>query len=419
MNKVKFFLAALAACALLASRSPAAPGATQSEFLKIGLSARAAAMGGAFGAVADDLGAMEYNPAGLGLLTNTQFSAMYARWLADINFGGGSFGYVMPYMGTVAVSVAGLSMDPIEGDVKKFDASSYLVRVALGRAVLDNLTVGVGGKVIRESISNLNSAGGTLDGGLLFVPFQGVTLGAAVMNAGKTSAFDDKSDALPLLLKFAGAWKGLGGDYGMVVAAVDLDWYVPPESLFYPAVGVEYWGGRNFALRAGYAYRETDLTSEAAGLSVGIGVRWESLRLDYAYAPFSSLGNTHRVTFNWEIAPLVSLPVPGSSVGELRTVMGGSVLPSPPSAFAEPSERSVLVKWEETDATDVAGYNVYYHREGDTSWKKFNQEPVTGSTILVTGLVRNARYYFHVRAVNDAQPPRESAPSPQANAVPF
>jgi hypothetical protein len=239
------------------------------------------------------------------------------------------------------------------------------------------------------------------------------------MNLGKTSAFEKEGDALPLLCKFSAAWKGQGGDYGMVVADVDMDWYPAPANLYYPAVGLEYWGGRNFALRAGYAVRDTDLAADAAGLSVGLGVRWEVLRLDYAYAPFSTLGNTHRVTFNWEIWPLVSLPVPGSNVGERRSTTGKTLLPAPPAAYVEAGERSALVKWESPQASDVAGYNVFYRREGDTSWSKFNSEPVTSETLLITGLDQNVRYYFQVRAVDGSNPPRQSAPSPQASAVPF
>jgi len=245
-------------------------------------------------------------------------------------------------------------------------------------------------------------------------------LGASVMNLGKASAFEDKNDAMPLLVKLAAAFKGMESDYGMVILAADLDYYPSPAKLFYPCVGVEYWGGRNFALRAGYARKETDLSAEAAGLAVGLGVRWENLRLDYAYAPFSSLGNTHRVTFNWEIWPLVSLPIPGSNVGELRNAGSiRAVLPAPPSIIADSGERSTLVRWESPEASNITGYNVYYRKEGAGGWKKYNQEPVDGTALLLNDLESGMRYSFMVKAVDDVKPPRESAPSPTASAVPF
>jgi len=285
---------------------------------------------------------------------------------------------------------------------------------------MENVTVGVGGKVIQESIASLKSTGGTLDGGVLFVPVHGLTLGASIMNLGKASAFENESDSMPLLMKVAAAYKGMESDYGMAIFSADLDYYPSPAKLFYPAVGVEYWGGRNFALRAGYARKETDLSAEAAGLAVGLGVRWENLRIDYAYAPFSTLGNTHRVTFNWEIWPLVSLPVPGSNVGEFRNAGGvRAVLPAPPSIIADAGERSTLVRWESPEASNIAGYNVYYRKEGLGGWKKYNQEPVDGTALLLNDLESGVRYSFTVRAVDDVKPPRESAPSPTATAVPF
>ena len=82
---MKGFLA-LAVFLLGTPAARAGVGATQAEFLKIGISPRAAGMAGAFGAVADDLGALEYNPAGLGLINNSQVAAMAVQWIADIRF---------------------------------------------------------------------------------------------------------------------------------------------------------------------------------------------------------------------------------------------------------------------------------------------------------------------------------------------
>jgi len=183
--------------------------------------------------------------------------------------------------------------------------------------LLGNLTVGVGAKILHEDIEDYTSSGFALDGGLLYTPSRGITVGLGLMNVGVASAFDEERDPLPLLVKFSAAWKGLESDYGQLVAAVDVDYL--PGNLPKPAFGLEYWGGRYFALRAGYAVKETDL-SQLIGFATGIGVRYKALRIDYAFAPFSTLGTTHRVTMNWEIWPLVSLPIPGSVVGTLRTV---------------------------------------------------------------------------------------------------
>jgi len=126
------------------------------------------------------------------------------------------------------------------------------------------------------------------------------------------------------------------------------------------------------------------------------------------------------VTFNWEIWPLVSLPIPGSNVGEFRNSGSArTAIPAPPSIIADAGERSALVRWETPDASNIGGYNVYYRKEGLSGWKKYNQEPVDGTALLLNDLESGIRYSFTVRAVDDVKPPRESAPSPTAMAVPF
>lgn len=411
---------AFALAATLAQSASAGVGATQSEFLKIGLSARAAGMAGAFGAVADDLGALEYNPAGLGLLENSQVSMMYSRWLADINFGSIAGAHVIPFLGTIGLGLNLLDVGAIDGStVKTFNASSFLLRAAWARSLRDDLTVGAGLKVLNEKISDFTSSGGTVDGGALYTPVRGLTVGASVMNLGTVSAFEQTKDALPLLVKVGAAYKGLEGEYGMLIGSVDLDYYPAPAELFNPTFGAEYWGGKYFALRAGYTVRQTDLSS-LVGFAAGIGVRWESLRMDYAFAPFASLGTTHRIALNWEIWPLVSLPVPGSNVGELRSTSTSRVLPpAPPFVAAEPGEANALLKWEAPQSSSIAGYNIYLHKEGEKEFKKYNDEPVTVTTLIVGGLTTNVRYVFIVRSVDDAHPPRESAPSPQATTIPY
>jgi hypothetical protein len=165
--------------------------------------------------------------------------------------------------------------------------------------------------------------------------------------------------------------------------------------------------------------KQTDL-SGIVGFAAGIGVRWETLRVDYAFAPFAALGTTHRVSLNWEIWPLVSLPVPGSGVGEIRSVsVSGPLPPAPPFLQAEAGEGSVLLKWDAPQSSNILGYNVYYRRDSDREFSKYNNEPVTSTTIIVGGLETNVRYQFTVKTVDTSSPPRESVPSQQATTIPF
>ena len=96
-------------------------GTTSAEFLLLGASARGAALGTSFAAIANDVSALYYNPAGIALQRSSGFSASAYDYVANTNyawaglsfpFGGGlsyqtaskfSLGldYAYKYMGTL------------------------------------------------------------------------------------------------------------------------------------------------------------------------------------------------------------------------------------------------------------------------------------------------------------------------------
>jgi len=63
------------------------PGTTTAGFLKIGVGARAAAMGEAFTAVASDGTSLYWNPAGFAQIQKRELSAMYNSWFEEIRQG--------------------------------------------------------------------------------------------------------------------------------------------------------------------------------------------------------------------------------------------------------------------------------------------------------------------------------------------
>jgi hypothetical protein len=78
------FIAAASVFAAVAAWAGGA-GTSSAQFLKIGVGARAEAMGEAYGAVADDPYALYWNPAGLGRMSNPRLSLSYTMWLEDIS----------------------------------------------------------------------------------------------------------------------------------------------------------------------------------------------------------------------------------------------------------------------------------------------------------------------------------------------
>ena len=90
-------------------------GTTAASFLKIGLGARPAAMGFAFAAVADDLNAIQYNPAGLAQLQGNNVSVTYLSYFQEINYGWMAYSLPSTLLGpgTLGISVGYLTLGRI------------------------------------------------------------------------------------------------------------------------------------------------------------------------------------------------------------------------------------------------------------------------------------------------------------------
>src|SRR2546422_3736959 len=90
-------------------------GTFDGQFLKIGVGARACAMGGAFVGVADDASALFWNAAGIARIDpdKSELSINHASWPAELNFD--QIGYVFHVKripGAFGVHARALTMDP-------------------------------------------------------------------------------------------------------------------------------------------------------------------------------------------------------------------------------------------------------------------------------------------------------------------
>jgi hypothetical protein len=89
-------------------------GTTGCQFLELGVSARSMGMADAFTAVANDVSAVYYNPAGLTSLWGREAMATYISLPADINYGFLAIGFPLESVGGVlGVGMYGLSSGKI------------------------------------------------------------------------------------------------------------------------------------------------------------------------------------------------------------------------------------------------------------------------------------------------------------------
>ncbi|MCA9728717.1 MAG: PorV/PorQ family protein [Candidatus Eisenbacteria bacterium] len=287
-------------------------------FLKIGIDARGAALGGAYNTLVEGAAATFYNPAGIigrNGLPNAHFS--YAAWPAGIDIGEVSFARPFdPLGGQIAVGFAFLGTDFEEttefyptGTGRTLSYSDFLASVSFARLFTDRLTIGVSAKYLREDMGS--NIGGPVTTGLLF-------------DAGTIYEMGYRNGRLAITLMHFGPDLSPNGTYTSHVTDSEVSYSTfSPPTLFqlgfsidayaqgphrvnlatqvvHPAdqnetlrAAGEYWLQDSYALRAGY-----DFAADELAFSAGLGLRLHLLdrdgTLDYSFTEGGNLSAVHR-----------------------------------------------------------------------------------------------------------------------------
>ncbi|HKJ66533.1 MAG TPA: PorV/PorQ family protein [bacterium] len=289
------------------------------QFLKVDLSARPAAMGGAYTMVGDDASAMFYNPAGMAHMTSgTNIFATRTNWIADIAYTAGAASKTIGNIGTFGVNFISCDYGEIIGtrvssDVSGFeetgnvDVGAYALGVSYARRLSNKFTIGgqvkyayqhLGESTLSEDETVTNEVGGVaFDFGTMFYPgFRSFRLGMSVRNFSQQFKYAEEGFQLPLTFRigFAMDVLDLVGDHNNSFVLA-LDAIHPRDYTERIHVGGEYWWMNMLALRAGY---KTNYDEES--LSFGFGFRQAfsgiNLKIDYAYSPMDRFSNVNRFT---------------------------------------------------------------------------------------------------------------------------
>lgn len=346
-------LGLLIALALLA----AAPASAQrvakygADFLAGGVGARALGMGGAHVALAADVTAGYWNPAGLHRTAFPEAAYMHAeRFSGIVQFDYGAAAFPVNARSTVGVSLFRSGVDDIPNTLNAWDgergapnpdavtffsAADYAFFVSYARELREGLALGATAKVIRRSIGDFASAWGySLDLGAQYrlgrvqlgLNVQDVTgmLQSWSVNAGQLQNLEEvfgqempaggAEIVLPVARLGAGLELPLTEELGLTLGA-DLDLafdgqrayaFHAGDVSFHPRLGTELSYKGVVALRAGIS----DVTSsERFGTqltpTVGVGLNVASFQIDYGFGDFGGirqeLGYSHRISLTFTL----------------------------------------------------------------------------------------------------------------------
>lgn len=306
-------------------------GTTAAQFLKIAVGARAIGMGGAFAAVANDVSAIYWNPAGIARLGPRGGACfMHTNWLAGTNFDFAAAAVQIAGFGALGFHYTALSMPDMkvrtefepEGTGEYFSAIDMALGVSYARELTDRFGVGFNAKYIRQQIWHMSASAIAFDLGFLYrTDFPWLTMGISISNFGPKMQYTGK-DAfvnydfnpeewgdnenifanlqtdrwdLPLLFRFGLAAQALKTELQSLILSVEARH--PNDNTENLSFGMEYGFRDRFFLRAGYQSLFEDESER--GLTFGAGFlyylsRQVTLHFDYAYEDWGRLTHVNR-----------------------------------------------------------------------------------------------------------------------------
>jgi hypothetical protein len=298
------------------------------EFISIGVGGRALGMGGAFVALANDVTAGYWNPAGLSHINYPQFTLMHDERFGNlVNYDYGAVALPFGTNASFGLSVIRLGVDDIADTrnagvdingnpttdpnqfsridpnrVTYFNAADWALYLTYSKRHSDEFSYGANVKIIRRELGDASATGIGFDVGVWYTPFDNVVLGANLQDITTTFlAWNTGTNELISPTMKLGSAYFIDAFGGRLVPAVDFD--VRFENRKYSSTahlgpvsfdlhtGMEYQVQNTIALRVGY--------SDVKQVTLGAGLRLPKLNIDYSFAKFSGadqLDDTHRIS---------------------------------------------------------------------------------------------------------------------------
>ncbi len=324
-------------------------GTSGAQFLKIGVGARAASLGGAFVANASDASALYWNPAAISRFGASSLIMSYTDWFVDVSNNFVGFVAPMGSQGAVGISATYLGMgrmlvttvdDPEGTNDFHFSAYSMAAGLTYARNMTDRLQLGVTFKYIREAIWDMTANGFAVDVGTLYhTGFRSLRFAMVIQNFGPSMMFHGghlyekisrygnekirttyemqaSSYPLPITFRMGAAYDLMDSQLGKMTMEVDgVHWN---DNFEQGNFGFEYIWNKLFALRAGYSYLPekpvnwlpierkgqnnwTTRTHTDNGFTAGMGLNFSlgglKATFDYSYNAYQYLNDVNQFTF--------------------------------------------------------------------------------------------------------------------------
>jgi len=292
-------------------------GTATATVLKIGVGARATAMGEAFVAVANDASALYWNPAGIAQFETNEISLNHANWFVDIKHQFLGAVYHLSSDDAIGFSVTALHMDDMErttefaprGTGEYFTFGDLAFGLTYSRKLTDQFSFGGTVRYLEETMDVLKMRGVMVDFGTYYWTGLGTSRfsavvtnfgnqispsGSVILTGGQTvREFQEFSP--PTIFRFGFAFEPIMDETNILTASIQLNH--PNDNSENICLGAEYGWMKMIFLRGGYKLNvEEQSVSFGGGLATSLG--GVALGVDYSYVAYTNLGGVHRISMN-------------------------------------------------------------------------------------------------------------------------
>lgn len=282
---------------------------TEYNFLRLPVSAHAAALGGEnITIIEDDPALMFSNPALAASVSDMTVGLNYMNYMKGANYIGASFTKAIKEKATIAGGIQymnyGKMKEVDENNVQtgEFSASEIAIQGIFSYELARNLVGGITAKFITSYIGNYNSMAVGVDLGLnWYEPETEWSVSAVAKNlGGQVKAYEEDFGKMPFDLQLGVSKTFAALPVRLSLTLVDLTHY-NYRFINHLNLGAEVLLSQNIWIGAGYNFRKAeemkigtgdDESAHGAGFSIGAGVNLERFRLNLAYGKYHASSNS-------------------------------------------------------------------------------------------------------------------------------
>jgi hypothetical protein len=298
------------------------------NFLLVGTSSRASALGEAFTTVGFGSESIFYNPAGLtGMQKNFDMNINYTSWIADIDYYSGAVGWSLGNFGAVGLHLLTVNYGVINGtklintgeeSIYKLgyietgevnNVGAYSIGLSYAKAISQEFSIGGTIKLAGQNLGeNLYSAGIksneasklVFDAGIRYLTgFNDFAFGMSIRNFSTNIKREEIDEQLPLLFSLGAAINVLKVFASELAENNSLIWaldFLHPNNYSERInIGLEYQFLNMFAVRGGYQTNR-DVASWSGGIGLNTSLANYDVQVNYSYSDLEYFKDVNRIS---------------------------------------------------------------------------------------------------------------------------